>query len=187
MKIVNIVLLIVLLGTIAANVAVDGDPAVPGLDYFPEMMYSRAAESYAGNAAFGNGATLQVPPEFTIARDASLLRYVPTPADALRAGVELTAPAADPADAQRGPVLFQTFCTPCHGTRGEGDGPVVARGYPPPPSLLADRARGMKDGQIFHVLTHGQQNMPAHASQIDATDRWRIVAYVRTLQGSSRP
>ncbi len=187
MKTVNLTLLVLLLVIVAANLVVGVDPALPARDYFPEMVYSRAAESYGGQAAFAGGATLQSPPEFTLARGASLVRYAPTPADALRAGLELTAPPADPADVQRGQTTFQTFCTPCHGGRGEGDGVIVARGYPPPPSLLAVRARAMKDGQMFHVVSYGQQNMPAYASQIETSDRWRVVAYVRTLHGGNRP
>ncbi len=179
----NLMLLLVLLAAIGANLAVDRDPAIPARDYFPEMVYSRAAESYAADSALGTGYTLQAPPDGTIARGASLVRYQATAADALRAGVELTAPAAGQADAARGAVVFRSFCTPCHGEGGTGDGSVVSRGFPPPPSLLAPHARDMKDGQIFHVLTYGQMNMPAYASQIEVDDRWRAVAYVRQLQG----
>lgn len=183
----NLVLLLVLVTLVAANLAVDRDPARPARDYFPEMVYSRAAESYAADASFADDATLQMPPAGTIARGVVPVRYEATPADALRAGVELTAPPVDAAGLERGRAVFQTFCTPCHGAAGAGDGAVVARGFPPPPSLLASHARDMRDGQIFHVLTYGQQNMPSYASQIDAADRWRAVAYVRQLQGSSRP
>ena len=187
MKLVNVALLVVLLATIGANIAVDGDPGTPARDYFPEMVYSRAAESYASTTVFASGGTLQMPPEGTIARGASLVRYEPTPADAVRAGLELTAPGADPQALPRGARVFQSFCTPCHGAAGAGDGPVVARGFPSPPSLTAPRARDMKDGQMFHVLTYGQMNMPSYASQIDVADRWRVIAYMRQLQGNARP
>lgn len=180
----NLVLLGVLAVLIAANLAVDRDPARPARDYFPEMVYSRAAESYAADASFANAATLQTPPDGTIARGIVPVRFEPTPADALRAGVELTSPPVDAVGLERGRVVFQTFCTPCHGGAGAGDGAVVSRGFPPPPSLLAPHARDMRDGQMFHVLTYGQQNMPSYASQIDTADRWRAVAYVRRLQGS---
>lgn len=186
MKLLNIALALALLAAIGANVAIDRDPAIPARDYFPEMVYSRAAESYAADPALG-GTTLLTPPDGTIARGASLVRYEATPADAVRAGEELTAPRADAADVQRGQRVFQTFCTPCHGAGGAGDGTVVARGFPPPPSLLAPHARGLKDGQLFHILTYGQLNMPSYAGQIDAADRWRAIAYVRQLQGSGRP
>ena len=40
----------------------------------------------------------------------------------------------------------------------------------------------MKAGQMFHVLTFGQNNMPSYASQLSREDRWNAIAYVRTLQ-----
>jgi mono/diheme cytochrome c family protein len=40
----------------------------------------------------------------------------------------------------------------------------------------------MKDGQLFHVLTYGQNNMPSYASQLSRGDRWNVILYVRTLQ-----
>jgi mono/diheme cytochrome c family protein len=186
MKLLNVVLGLALLAAMAANLAVDRDPGTPARDYLPEMAYSRAAESYAADAAL-DGGTLLVPPDGTIARGASLVRYQATPADAARAGVELSAPPVDAAAVRRGQRVFQTFCTPCHGVGGAGDGAVVARGFPPPPSLLAPHARGLKDGQLFHILTYGQLNMPSYAGQIDAADRWRAIAYVRQLQGSGTP
>ena len=42
---------------------------------------------------------------------------------------------ADRAAVERGAVVFDTYCVPCHGTTGEGDGLVVQRGFPAPPSL----------------------------------------------------
>jgi len=40
----------------------------------------------------------------------------------------------------------------------------------------------MTDGQMFHVLTFGQKNMPAYASQVSAEDRWKAILHVRTMQ-----
>ncbi len=45
----------------------------------------------------------------------------------------------------------------------------------------------MKDGQLFHVLTYGQNNMPSYASQITRQDRWNVIAYVRSLQATVPP
>jgi len=83
---------------------------------------------------------------------------------------------------ERGAFVFSTFCQPCHGSGGVGDGRIVQHGFPPPPSLLADRAIQMKDGQMFHLLTYGQGNMPSMASQVNTDDRWRVILHIRTLQ-----
>src|SRR5205823_12508017 len=72
----------------------------------------------------------------------------------------------------------------CHGVGGAGNGPVAQRGYPPPPSLLAEHVLKMKDGQLFHVLTYGQNNMPSYASQLSREDRWNVILYVRSMQAA---
>ena len=41
-------------------------------------------------------------------------------------------------------------------------------------------------GYIFEVITQGYGAMPDHAAQIPPADRWRIIAYVKTLQMSMR-
>jgi hypothetical protein len=69
------------------------------------------------------------------------------------------------------------------------------RGVLQPASLLAVQ---MKDGELFHVLTHGGlrstngwKNMPAHAAQLSQEDRWKVILHVRALQrrgaGEKRP
>lgn len=117
------------------------------------------------------------------------LHYAATPADALRAGEELASP-LEPGNVrarERGAFVFANFCAVCHGAGGAGMGPVAQRGYPPPPSLLAEHAQKMKDGQLFHILTYGQNNMPSYASQLSRADRWNVVLYVRTLQAAAPP
>jgi mono/diheme cytochrome c family protein len=119
------------------------------------------------------------------------LHYAATKEDALRAGDELSNPvqlaattdsALLVASSQRGAETYRVFCIVCHGAAGNGDGPVAQKGYPPPPSLLTGNSRLMKDGQIFHLLTYGQANMPAFAGQISREQRWDLVNYIRTLQ-----
>ena len=88
---------------------------------------------------------------------------------------------------QRGVEVYRVFCIPCHGPRGAGDGPVAKRGFPPPPSLLTGKSVQMKDGQLFHILTYGQTNMPQMASQLTRAQRWDVINYVRELQASAPP
>ncbi len=52
---------------------------------------------------------------------------------------------------------------------------------------MADRAVQMKDGQMFHILTYGQANMPSFAAQLSEDDRWNAILHVRTLQGPYLP
>lgn len=169
MKSVNVALLVILAAGVGANVLVNRDVAVPSRDYLPEMMYSSAAESFAAVEALGNLPVLRTPPEGTIAHDARLARYAP------------------PAATVRGAAVFDAFCVPCHGRGGEGNGPVVSRGFPAPPSLLAPRAVALDDARLFDIITNGQGNMASYAGQVDEEDRWQAIAHIRQLQRGARP
>jgi len=160
------------------------DASRPNVEFLPEMAHSPRYAAFEANPVFRDGKTLQRAPAGAIARGYPPLHYAATPEDAVRAGNELENPVSsdDQQALTRGEKVFETFCTPCHGAGGRGDGLVAQRGFPPPASLLADRAVGLKDGQIFHILTYGQGNMASYASQISREDRWRVIRYVRSLQ-----
>jgi mono/diheme cytochrome c family protein len=185
--VVNVGLLVGLLVTVALNFALRFDPTRPNFEMFPDMAHSPRSNAFAPSRVFADGKTLQGPPEGTVPRGFMPLHYQATPEDAARAGAELVSPvAADSARArERGAFVFSTWCQPCHGAGGRGDGPVAQRGYPPPASLLGGKAVGMRDGQIFHVMTYGQGNMPSYASQISREDRWKAVSYIRWLQSQA--
>ncbi len=87
---------------------------------------------------------------------------------------------------QRGRQIFMRTCYACHGATGEGDGPVVPK-YPRPPSLQSEKAVGLPDGRIYHIITKGQNLMPRYATQILPQDRWAVVHYIRALQRSKHP
>jgi mono/diheme cytochrome c family protein len=188
----NAVLLLAVLVTAALAWAVGGrDRGQPNADFWPEaqMADSPAYDAFAPNPNFPDGLTLRVPPAGTIARGHLPLHYQATPAEALRAGRELTNPFApdDASRLRRGSDVYANFCQVCHGPLGEGNGPVTQRGFPLAASLLADRAVQMKDGQMFHVLTYGQGRMPALAAQLASEDRWSAILHVRVLQGPYAP
>ena len=82
----------------------------------------------------------------------------------------------------RGQERFNIYCSPCHGRTGQGDGMVVLRGYRRPPSIHQDRLRNAPVGHFFDVMTNGFGAMPDYTAQIQAEDRWAIIAYIRALQ-----
>lgn len=144
----------------------------------PAAVANQSADGDTGRTAIPTG-----PAPGSVPREALPIRYEPTEADALRAGVELVMPVALRAeDSPQPAVLFRTFCQPCHGADGHGDGLTMKLGFQPPASLLTQRARDMKDGQMFHVITYGQKLMPSHAAQLPVADRWRLVRHIRGLQ-----
>jgi len=169
------------------RVAVVRDPSRPNFEYMPDMVRGPAAQSQGDGAATMDGFTDQALPDGVVVRGLEAFRYGATPEEAERAGRELANPmrADDAAALARGAIVFARFCTPCHGADGEGHGLAVQRGMLPPPSLKADRAVKMRDGQVFHVVTKGQGNMASYAVQVAEEDRWKAILHVRTLQAGA--
>jgi mono/diheme cytochrome c family protein len=82
----------------------------------------------------------------------------------------------------RGRVQFETYCTPCHGRTGAGDGMIVQRGFKRPSSYHVNRLRMMPVGYMYDVITNGFGAMSDYSAQVTVKDRWAIAAYVRVLQ-----
>ena len=85
---------------------------------------------------------------------------------------------------RHGKERYEIYCSPCHDRTGGGRGMVVRRGFKEPPSYHIDRLRQAPAGHFYDVMTNGFGAMPDYRSQIDAADRWAIVAYIRALQKS---
>jgi mono/diheme cytochrome c family protein len=84
----------------------------------------------------------------------------------------------------RGQERFNIYCSPCHGGSGYGDGMIVQRGFPTPPSYHIDRLRQAPPGYFFDVITNGYGLMYSYNDRVTPEDRWAIVAYIRALQYS---
>lgn len=151
----------------------------PNIVYAPDMHYSPAIKAQEEGSS-------RMPPQGTIPRN-----YQPYPMEfrtsADGPGDRLRNPLSPTKDVlARGQYVFQTYCMVCHGPAGEGDGSVVPK-MPRPPSLQSDKIRGWPDGNIYHVITMGQNIMPSYAAQIPPADRWSAIHYIRALQRSKNP
>ena len=82
----------------------------------------------------------------------------------------------------RGQERYDIFCSVCHGADGYGQGMIVQRGFPAPPSFHTDRLRQAPAGHFFDVMTRGYGVMYPYASRISPEDRWAVTAYIRALQ-----
>ncbi len=87
-------------------------------------------------------------------------------------------------DLARGKERFEIYCSVCHGLSGNGNGMVVRRGYKWAPSFHSEKLRGMPPGYFFGVISNGYGDMQSYAHQVPVEDRWRITAYIQTLQRS---
>jgi mono/diheme cytochrome c family protein len=93
---------------------------------------------------------------------------------------------------RHGQQRFNTYCAPCHGLGGAGDGIVgqravnlVTPGWVAPSALTTDpTVIERANGHLFNTITNGIRTMPPYGDQIPERDRWAIVAYVRALQRS---
>jgi mono/diheme cytochrome c family protein len=180
------------IGTIAMPFIVVGglylmsrDRTARNIEWPSQMQYPVAYKSQSLNPVMPSGITQQAPPAGTIPRGFKPFHYGPGPDEALRAGRELTNP-FQPASENlaRGKQVFLNNCIVCHGPNGNGDGPIIPK-YPNPPSFRTDQSRALPDGQMFHIITMGRNNMPSHAAQVASDDRWKVILYIRTLQKKS--
>ena len=147
------------------------------LEYMPNMARTARYNAFEENPNFADGMTLRAPVPGTVPRG-----LPPLTEDSLSNPFA----ADDRAAVDRGAVIFSSFCQPCHGQAGQGDGLVVMHGFPQPPPLTRGQTQRKTDAQLFQILTNGQNTMPSYATQVSRDDRWRAILFLRTLKSSSR-
>lgn len=79
-------------------------------------------------------------------------------------------------DIERGKGLYDKTCSACHGTGGDGQGPIVVSGAYSGVPKYADRE--ITVGSVHYVITHGRNAMGSYAGQLTPGDRWRVAMYV---------
>ena len=161
----------------------------PGWDYFPDMFYSTAYETFTPNPNFADSMTMRTPESGTVPRGFTPFEYTIDVESRTRAGDELINPLKMTEEVlSRGKEVYLTFCLGCHGTSGEGDGFLYSSGLYPvkPRPLSGDKANVLKDGEIYHTITLGFGSMGSHGSQIKPDDRWAVILYIRELQKEAR-
>jgi mono/diheme cytochrome c family protein len=83
---------------------------------------------------------------------------------------------------RRGQERYTIYCVPCHGAAGNGEGRVVGRGFPAPPSYHEARLRAAPDRHFYDVISHGYGIMYPYGDRLEPAERWAVVAYIRALQ-----
>ena len=172
----------IILLVLFASVSCDRDRNNPGWDFFPDMFYSNAYETNTENPVFENKQTQQMPAEGTIPRELIPYQYLNTKEGMVRAGIDLENPVQNSTEnIERGEQIYDTFCTHCHGEKGDGKGFLHTSGkyVYPPASLITKKMVEKPDGEVYHSITVGYGIMGAHGSQIRQEDRWKVILYIR--------
>jgi mono/diheme cytochrome c family protein len=102
-----------------------------------------------------------------------------TPADKLVIPLNLN----DLTVIETGGKLYLTYCAQCHGTNYDGNGTVGQSFHPLPTDLRSTKVQSLSPGASFKEISYGMPKgrQPALATTIAVLDRWRIVAFVKTL------
>jgi len=85
---------------------------------------------------------------------------------------------------ERGRERYGIQCAVCHGAVGDGKGVAAKYQMVGMANFHDARLVTMPDGEIFNTITYGKNLMGAYGPNVDVSDRWAIVAYVRALQRS---
>jgi mono/diheme cytochrome c family protein len=82
-----------------------------------------------------------------------------------------------------GKSLYFTYCAQCHGKYHDGNGTVGQSFHPLPGDLQSNKVQSLPQGTLFKEISYGVPNgrQPALATTIEVMDRWRIIAYVKSL------
>ncbi len=191
MKMKNILKYILPVAAVIAVASCNNDKKKPGYEYMPDMYDAIGYETNSANPNFKDSITEQQPVSGTIARgndiytaiDRMPYPFQDSPDGYEDAGKNLRNPLEhSEANMTEGKRLYENYCTHCHGAKGMGDGLVVEHNGPKPPAYNSDALKDLPEGKAFHTTQFGKNMMGSHASQLTASQRWKIIMYIQTLQ-----
>ena len=165
----------------------------PRFHIVPDMDSQQKFKPQRANPFFEDGRAMRLPVEGTVAlgelRDDDHFykgRVEGAFAKTFPAQIEMSAETM-----KRGAERFGTYCSPCHGMDGAGEGMVHLRArslmqgtWVPPTNLHQENLLYKPVGELFDGVSRGIRNMPGYARQIETADRWAVILYLRALQRS---
>lgn len=118
-------------------------------------------------------------PKGTVSQGGGEELFKATPADLLKSPIALS----DQAQIELGKVLYSKFCAQCHGKNYDGNATVGQSFHPLPTDLRSPKVQSRSEGTFFKEISYGipDGRQPPLATTIDPLDRWRIIAYVKSL------
>jgi len=170
----------------------------PGRTYMPDMAYSRAYETYSVTEErkaellkqgihFSN-----VPVAGTVKRGENYTFRLPKDAAGDSTHYVASKQVMNPIQSLEGAArteterLYLINCGICHGAALDGNGPLYKGGEGPFPSAPKNLITlNMPEGQMFYSVTYGKGAMGSYASQLNATQRWMIVKYIKLKEAEA--
>lgn len=83
---------------------------------------------------------------------------------------------------ERGRKVYEDHCATCHGSVGNGVSRLSAAYGAKPANLVSNDFRSKSDGHFYGVILLGKNSMPSYAADLDESDRWSVIHYIRALQ-----
>lgn len=82
-----------------------------------------------------------------------------------------------------GNTLYGIYCIQCHGKDHDGNGTVGQSFAPLPGDLRSPKVQALAAGALFKEISYGIPGgrQPALATTIAIDDRWKIIAYIKSL------
>jgi mono/diheme cytochrome c family protein len=156
--------------------------------WFPQMKWQKAVQAYEATN-YNDRTDAFLPPDGAVpvsGGEAHVGRMDVAALDALKNPRDK----ADLKSLENGKKQYTTYCQPCHGSTGMGNGPVSSA-YPGRPGPFAGvfpligLTTGRSDGYLYNVIRVGSGGVPGFRmpsyQRVASRDRWDIVNYVRYL------
>src|ERR1035438_5905219 len=83
-------------------------------------------------------------------------------------------------------TLYASYCSPCHGDKGRGDGPAAPGLNPKPADHTSAAVQSETDGSLFWKLSEGRSPMPGYKKILTDQQRWELINYIRTLAKNTK-
>ena len=169
---------------IAISCCVAGYATYWAMKLFPKaipmahMLDQPRLDPQRGDAFFKDGSGMRMPVAGTVSR-AAVPYTLGEQEDAAAMGNPLPRTGTV---LSHGRILFDDYCSVCHGILGDGKMTLTAAYEAKPANLLSKNIVVLTDGSMYHVLMKGKNSMPSYSADLSQDERWSVLHYLRVLQ-----
>jgi mono/diheme cytochrome c family protein len=89
---------------------------------------------------------------------------------------------ADDAAVKAGKAIYTQNCKSCHGVKGMGDGDKSKTIEISCGDFTSSDFASQSEGTAYWKVTQGRKPMPSFKDKLSDTERWQVVAYIRSLK-----